>query len=508
MYHAAMHTAPLFRTRRVFAACPPLARLGGVLFLLTLLIFAAQGAFAASRKAPEPIHPGGRTLQSGGDAAPAGTLDMAAAVARALERNPSLGAQEAQARASEEGRKSARGAFGPKLGMTYTGVKQERKTQPSTTRPPELGTYSWGVEISQPVFQGFRLLNSYQKAALQADSDKAALRRAELAMTEQVQTEFLNYLRAEENVKSEGDSLARLRDQLRITKAFYEVGLRPRLDVLQAEVDVSNAENLLIQAENTRDTAQARLNTLLGLSATAPARYVGRLEHVPFRRSLEQCLEAAYRQRPDLLIAAKAVEMAGKDRRMVQSDYYPQIEAYYNINQTGNTLDLQRRGDHGSRSATWEVGARAVWNVFQWGLTYYADQQAGWQVTRLRHEEEDLKLNVGYDIKSRLLAVHEAEKRINVAEKGVTQAREAYDAALARYQEQVGTNFDVLDASANLTRAQASLTSARADYLTALAQIYVAMGEFHPDLRPGRAPAAKAAKAAGKTPSKTAGRAR
>lgn len=481
---AAMHIIAVFRAS--FAACAGywfVARLMGVACLLAALLLPPQQAFAATRNgAPAPIFAGGRTLKPEGNAAPAGALDMAAAVARALERNPSLGAQEAQSRASEEGRKSARGAFGPKLGMSYSAIKQERKASPRSARPPELGAYSWGVEISQPVFQGFRLLNSYQKAALQADSDKAALRRAELAMTEQVQTEFLKYLRAEENVRSERDSLARLRDQLRITKAFYEVGLRPRLDVLQAEVNVSEAENILIQAENTRDTAQARLNTLLGFAATAPARYVGRLGHVPFRRSLEQCLEAAYRQRPDLLIAARAVEMAAKDRRMVQSDYYPQIEAYYNINQTGNTPDLQRRGDGGSRSATWEIGARAVWNVFQWGVTYYADQQAGWVVTRLRHEEEDLRLNVGYDIKSRLLAVHEAEKRIAVAEKGVAQAREAYDAALARYQEQVGTNFDVLDASANLTRAQASLTGARADYLTALAQIYVAMGEYHPDL--------------------------
>ena len=477
-----MHMIAFFFGRRT-AIFSLAQRLG--LFLLFATLFLAEASLAASSKAPPPIYQGQRQLKSGGDAAPKGTLDMAAAVARALERNPSLGSQEAQSRASEEGRKSARGAFGPKLGMSYSALRQERASSPKSSRPPELGSYAWGIEVSQPVFQGFKLLNSYQKAALQAESDKAALRQAELAMTEQVQTEFLNYLRAEENVRSESDSLGRLRDQLRITTAFYEVGLRPRLDVLQAEVNVSEAENLLIKAENSRDTAQAKLNTLLGLAATAPARYVGRLEHVPFRRSLEQCLEAAYRQRPDLLMAAKSVEMAAKDRRMVQSDYYPQIEAYYNVSQSGNTPDLQRKGERGSSSATWELGARAVWNVFQWGLTYYADQQAGWQVTRLRHEEEALKLNVGYDVKSRLLAVHEAEKRIAVAEKGVVQAREAYDAALARYQEQVGTNFDVLDASANLTRAQASLTGARADYLTALAQIYVAMGEFHPDL--GRA---------------------
>ena len=181
-------------------------------------------------------------------------------------------------------------------------------------------------------------------------------------------------------------------------------------------------------------------------------------------------------------MAAKSVEIAGKDQRVAQSDYYPQVEAYYNINQTGNTPDLQRSGDRSSRGTTWEVGARATWNVFQWGTTYYADKQAGWLVTKMRYEEEDLKLQVGYDIKSKLLAVHEAEKRISVAEKGVEQATEAYNVALARYQEQVGTNFDVLDASSKLTTAQASLTSAKADYLTALAQIYVAMGEFHPDL--------------------------
>ena len=122
------------------------------------------------------------------------------------------------------------------------------------------------------------------------------------------------------------------------------------------------------------------------------------------------------------------------------------------------------------------------WDVFQWGTTYYADKQYGWLVTKTRYEEEQLKLDVGYEIKTRLLDVREAEKRIAVASKSVAQATEAYHVALAQYQEQVGTNFDVLNASANLTAAQASLTGAKADYLTALSQLYVAMGEYRPDL--------------------------
>lgn len=431
----------------------------------------------------EPIYKGKRSGSITKDVAvPAHPLSMQEAVFKALERNPSLASQEAQAFSSEEGKKSSRGAFGPKLGMTYTAMKQERKAQPSTGRAPEYGNYAWSVEISQPVFRGFRLLAEYQKAALQAESDKAALRDAELSVTEQVQTGFLLCLQSVENVKSEMESLERLKDQLRITKAFYEVGLRPRLDVLQAEVDVSQAENLLIQAENTRDTAFARLNTFLGYPASAQIDYRGQLSHVPFTLTFEQCLHNAYANRPDLFMANKAVEMARKDQKLAQSGYYPQIEAYYNITQRGNSPDLQKAGNNGSRSTTWEVGATASWDVFQWGTTYYDDKRAGWIVSRMKHEEEEFRLNVGYEIKSRYLAVKEAEKRIGVAEKGLAQAREAYEAALARYREQVGTNFDVLDASSNLTRAQASLTSARADYLTALAQIYRSMGEYHPDL--------------------------
>ena len=88
-------------------------------------------------------------------------------------------------------------------------------------------------------------------------------------------------------MRRERDDLERLRDQLRITTAFFDVGLRPRLDVLQAEVDVRQAENAVIKAENSRDTSLAKLNTLLGFSATAGVGYTGQLAQVPFIRFLE-----------------------------------------------------------------------------------------------------------------------------------------------------------------------------------------------------------------------------
>lgn len=462
----------------------------GTAVLCVVLLGSSQTSFAASAGrqdavARQPVYTGQRSAETADRPVAGKSIGMSDAVEHALRFNPGLGAQEAESRSSEEGRKSARGAFGPRLGVSYSATKTESKRDSSATmgtKNPKMGVYSWGVEVTQPIFQGFRLLSTYQKAALQADSDKASLRKAELDMTEQVQTAFLEYLKAGENTRSMRDSLTRLREQLRIAQAYFEVGLSPRLDVLQAEVDVSEAESLLIEAENTQATALAKLNTLLGFDATAVNTYTGTLKEVGFRYTLEQCLELAYRQRPDLYVAQKAVEIARKSQKEVQSDYYPQIEGYYSMTQSGNTPGMQRSGENGSHVTNWEVGAQATWNVFEWGTTYYADKQAGWQVTKMRYEQENLKLEVGYDIKSKYLAVQEARKRIAVAQNSVAQATEAYNVALARYHEHVGTNFDVLDASANLTSAQSSLTGAKADYLTALSQIYVAMGEYHPDL--------------------------
>jgi len=105
-------------------------------------------------------------------------------------------------------------------------------------------------------------------------------------------------------------------------------------------------------------------------------------------------------------------------------------------------------------------------------------------VDQMRADEETLRLDAQYDVKSRHLKIAEAAKRIKVSRKAVEQGKEGYRMAVARYQAQVGTNTDVLDAQSRLTSAEADLTSALADYQLALANLYVSMGEENIALTP------------------------
>ncbi len=406
-------------------------------------------------------------------------MDMGQAVAYSLGQNQTLQSAAEQALAAESGRRSSLGAFGPALSTSY-GFQRNR---PISGIARDDNLYTWTISVEQAVFTGFRLISQYQRAALQRDYSDAFRFDTELSLISSVQQNFLNLLKARENVTSAQDSLTRLQDQLRVTTAFYEVGLRPRLDVLQAQVDASEAENILIQAQNALETQQARMNTLLNLPVEAPITYVGSLDYIPFDATLEQCLSMAYRLRPDLTMAAKNTEIAQQEKRMAASNFYPQISALFEYSRVGDTPRVQGSDYYsGERDHDWRVWLGANWSLFNWGTDYFAVEQARHNVSSMIAQENALSEEVAYEIKSRLLKIGEARKRIKVAQYGLTQAHEAYRVALARYEAQVGTNTDLLDAQSKLSAAEASLTEAQADYLIALAVLYQSMGVPNPTL--------------------------
>ena len=414
-----------------------------------------------------------------------GALNMESAVNQALKANKSIDSAYSAAEAAESGRKSARGAFGPALSVNFSADKRSKEPVVQGVRRGSKETYGMEARLDQPLFTGFNLLANYQKAALQEEQAQAERRQIELNIIGLVQQNFLSLLSAREMVRSAKDSLDRLNTQLKITQQFYEVGLKPRLDVLQAETDAASAEDSLLQAQNNLDTQQARLNTLLNLPLEDNVEYVGELTFIPFSGTLEECLDRSYFLRPDVYIANKTVEISYKDKMAAASNFYPQVYGYLSAESQGDTWRAAGSDTAETDYSAWNIGATATWNLFEWGKSYYATQQASHLISKVKADEQDLLQQVAYEVKSRLLKINEAAKRIVVAQRGLVQAQEAYRMAIARYEAQVGTNIDVLTAQASLTSAEAYLTTARADYLTSLSMLYTSMGVANPSLEAG-----------------------
>lgn len=408
-----------------------------------------------------------------------GPMDLEKCVLYGLENNPTMVAVRAQLLGSKYSKHSALADMFPSSTVSYGWEHKDRKPKNAAGNmaAPQDG-WSLHLNLHQPIFTGFRLLSTYQRAALTREQNEAKLYDTELSLIKEIQANFLGLLKARMDVKSAQDSVERLKSQLKVTSAFYDVGLKPRLDVLQAEVDLATAEQNLLTAKNAVSTQTAKMNTLLNLPLSKQVEYVGKLFYVPFDLNLEDCLKRAYTNRPDIQMGIKSVEIAGKNSKIAASAYYPEISADYDYYRTGDEPVLGKsRYLTNSQSEYWTAGVNMNWKFFQSGSTYFSHKAARRDVDRVEAELETTRLNAGYSVKEGFLSLKEAADRIGVARKSVEAAKESYRMAVARYQAQVGTNTDVLDAQARVSSSESQLINAQADYQTALASIYVAMGE-------------------------------
>ncbi|MBT8763104.1 TolC family protein [Desulfohalobiaceae bacterium Ax17] len=393
-------------------------------------------------------------------------FDLDAAIQRGLEYNPSLQAIRETLLGAEQGIKSAKGAFGPSLSGSYTYTQLDHEPRQNAVL---------NLNVHQPLFTGFNLLSNYEKSLLARDQAQLNLKQARLQLSFDIRNTFFDLLKAKENVKSAHAGLERLRAHLKVSQAFYDVGLKTKLDVLQAQVEVAEAEQSLLAAQNAVLTQRARLNSLLNINVNEDVRYSGNLEFLPFTLTLEECLEKARKNRPDLKLAEKSILVATKESKIVASGFYPQIGADLDYYRYGD--DFTVSGSKYQRTSEWKAGVNLQWKFFEWGRTYHAYKQAKHTIFKLEAESRNLRNQASFEVKAAYLKIKESAKRIIVARKGLEEARESYRMARVRYEAQVGTGTEVLDAQADLARSEANLTLALADYLKAIASIYLAMGE-------------------------------
>lgn len=425
-------------------------------------------------------------------------------VARSLEANPQMQAVRATFSGSEASRLQALANFGPVGTASYTAQRVDSqniitKSQviatpipapkpASLTLHPLIGrwqnTYQLQLQATQPLFTGFNLLSSYQKAALNKEYAEANIKYTELILIKTVQQAFLTLLQARSNAQSSKDAVIRLVAQYKVAQAYYDEGVKAHLDMIQAESDLAAAEQSLLKAENAVRIQTAQLNTLLNVPLDAETPYVGELTYLPFSMDLAACLDTAARLRPDLAMAVKSVQMATRDVMIAASPLYPQVQAQATRTSQGNQGDLQVKDFSGRTTPVAStLAVTASLRAWDWGSTAFGTLAANETVKRLQADLAKLRLDVGYQVKTSYYNITDAAKRISVARSALEASREGYRAAVALYQDQVGTSADVLDAQSRLSTAETNLTQALTDYQSGLADLYASMGIANPGLQ-------------------------
>ncbi|MGD8254216.1 MAG: TolC family protein [Syntrophobacterales bacterium] len=409
-------------------------------------------------------------------------LTLEESIHLALERNMEVQVAKEEIRYAAQGKNRARTGFLPKLKAEYV----YRRLSESTTTVGGISSefadqdqFRFTGTATQPLFTGFETLSTFQLAKLGLDVAKIQLQRTRLDLILSVKETYFEILRAEKISQVAEQSVRQLQEGVRVAQNFVQVGMRPKVDVLDAETRLGEAELQLIVANNDIGVAKARFNTVLRQPIDTKVAVVDVLTTDPYERSYESTQQLALQHRPELLEANKNVDIAEKEITLVKSDYYPDISLSANYYRRGDdpTVDGSDFVDRES----WDIVAGATWTFFEWGRTRFATNQQRARLRQAKENSEQIKDSILLEVKTAFLSVQAAEQGIRVAAKSVESAEENFRISQERYKEQVATSSEVLDAQTRLTQARTNYTNALVVFNLARAALVRAMGlEYEP----------------------------
>ena len=343
------------------------------------------------------------------------------------------------------------------------------------------------VSLSQTLFDtGQReAANVQARRAVDAAVANNQNTRQEIILT--VTQDYYQLLLNEDLVKVALAQVARFQQTVDVTQAQIDAGTTAAKDIYQAKSDLANAQVTLLNNRNSVQTASALLKNALGVNLNgvvqiAPLTSGDTLPPVPIPAasvSLDSAVAAAFRDRPDVLRQAAAVQSNEAALRLAQRQAGLSVKGDY-------VLNYQATNDVGTRGVNSQFLVTGSYPLFDAGLARGAVRiaQAGRDnaLNQLELVRQQVRLEVEQAYSTRQTNLEAA----SLAQAAITAASINYDAVIASRKEGIGTILDVTTAQATLTQAQSQYVSAVYNFYIADAQLQKATGRNDAGLPPVR----------------------
>ncbi|MGD2150076.1 MAG: TolC family protein [Desulfobacterales bacterium] len=395
---------------------------------------------------------------------------------KAMKANLSLKISRQEIKAAEAEKNAQRTRFFPTFSATYQYNRMDEGASIGGFATASKDEYSFISSVSQPIFTGFSILRQYDIANLGLDAAevKEKLVRQEIIL--EAKTTYFALLKAQKLRKIAEQTVIQIDAQKNVAENFYQVGMSPLNDLLQAQVELANAKQELIVAKNTMENAESDFNTLLRRPINTPVAVKDILDYTPFEKDLDYCLSQADKNRLEIKIAALDLEIAEKELQLAKKDYYPSINLEGNYFKYGTEWDVDG-GEGIFDPRGWNILAIAKWNFFEWGRTSYGINEKKSRLSQAQFRKDQIFDNIQQEVKKAYLRTQEAEKAIITVEKAIEQAKENFRINQERYKEQMATSTDVLDAQTLLSKTMTNYYNALYAYKISKASLYRAIGQ-------------------------------
>jgi outer membrane protein len=366
----------------------------------------------------------------------------------------------------------------PEAGITgaylYLPVKPTIDLKSSTTNGnggPNVSQAIYGIaSVSVPLFNSGKLKYGIESAKyleqalkLDADNDRSAVIINTI-------NACINLFKAREAITLVKENLEQSQQRVKDLSNLEKNGLLARNDLLKAELQSSNLELTLLDAESNYKLASVNMNLMIGLPEQT--------ELIPDRnglalpqsvKTIEEYEQDALQNRNDIAAIGVRKKSADVNIKSIKTDYFPSIAF------TGGYVAADIPKFLTITNAV-NIGIGVKYNLSSLWKTKTKIQGAEAKIKQLQASQEILNDNIRLQINQAYQNYIVSRKKIEVLEKSVLQATENYRITKNKYDNSLATTTELLDADVALLQSKLSVTNAKADSFLAYNKILFAAG--------------------------------
>jgi len=410
-----------------------------------------------------------------GSPAAADTIEWA--LVQAYQNNPSLNAQRAALRATDENVPQALSGYRPKMSITaqggynYTSEGQQVPIGSVLTNSQVAGTFlsrNVAANGTYTLFNGFQTANRTRQAESQVEGARQTLRVTEQQVLLDAATAYMNLLRDQAIVDLNRRNVEVLTEQLRLARDRFVTGEVSRTDVAQAQTRLAAGQTALANAQSNYATSRANYRRVIGVypGRLAPASTVDRLSP----NVLEKAIAEGQANSPSVLAAMYGVDAAALAVKISEGALYPNLALTASVSQGSNpAFEVLQQ------TSAAVVGTLTV-PIYQGGAEYSAIRQfketLGQQRLNLDMNRDQARATVEQSwaqVEGAKTTIESTTAQINSAEVALNGVREE-----ARVGQR--TTLDVLNAQQELVNARVAHVTAQHDRVVASYTLLASVG--------------------------------
>ncbi len=323
------------------------------------------------------------------------------------------------------------------------------------------------ANISMPVFMGFRLKNTVEAAENQYKAASYDAKNESENIAIRVVREYINLYKANQTILLIRDNLKSAKQRVDDFSAMEKNGLLARNDLLKAQLQESNLEVSLQEAEKTESILNYRLAVLLKL----PENTTIEAESMDFGAFQIDTDPSVNIHRNDLEALQYHRLAANNEIKIAHSKYYPSIAL------SGGFVAMDLQNVVTVKSAM-NIGVGVSYNISDIFKTKSEIKLAESKAEELKYTIDALSDKVKVEVENAKQDYQLAISKYDVYTKSEEQAMENYRIVKDKYDNGLLDTNDLLEADVGQLQAKIDLAYARADIAQKYYELLSAQGQL------------------------------